>query len=46
MVEAMVALVLVDSLMQHVAQCELFPNNDNEMNLLGKKLFGLGINDK
>lgn len=46
MVEAMVALVLVDALMQHVAQCELFPYNDNEMNLLGKKLSGLGISEK
>jgi len=25
MVEAMVALVLADQLMQHIAQCELFP---------------------
>ena len=46
MVEAMVALVLVDALMQHVAQCELFPYNDSEMNLLGKKLSGLGISEK
>jgi len=40
---AMVALVLVDALMQHHAQCELFPREndlENEIisNNLGRKL--------
>ena len=43
MVESMVALVLVDQLMQHVAQCELFPPEQGvvpefKINGLGKKL--------
>ena len=42
MVEAMVALVLVDMLMQQKAQCELFPpaeaSNNDQSNPLGKKL--------
>lgn len=54
MVEAMVALVLVDALMQQAAQCELFPVDANfdgkaseatprTANPLGKKLSGFGI---
>lgn len=52
MVESMVALVLVDALMQHHAQCNLFPrdqsftdsdNKDPLPNALGKKLSGYGI---
>jgi chorismate synthase len=52
MVESMVALVLVDALMQHIAQCDLFdrdvnfdesqPNVANSANVLGKKLSGYG----
>ena len=51
MVESMVALVLVDQLMQHIAQCNLFamPVEVNEAgeevgkaNKLGKKLTGSG----
>lgn len=54
MVEAMVALVLVDALMQQKAQCDLFPldaqlSSDQDQlstqrmaNPLGKKLTGLG----
>lgn len=54
MVEAMVALVLVDALMQQKAQCDLFPldaqlSGDQDQlstqrmaNPLGKKLTGLG----
>jgi len=46
MVEAMVALVLLDALMQQNAQCELFPrdkfvdsdSNSISENILGKKL--------
>lgn len=40
MVEAMVALVLADALMQQEAQCSLFPRaeNDIKINPLGKKL--------
>ena len=54
MVEAMVALVLVDTLMQHKAQCEFLPvdavldaDNGNESlsNKLGKKLSGFGVRD-
>lgn len=37
MVEAMVAVTLVDALMQHHAQCELFPVDKNQ-DKLGKKL--------
>ena len=37
MVEAMVALTLVDHLMMQVAQCDLFPNTETEQpNPLGK----------
>jgi hypothetical protein len=37
MVEAMVALTLVDHLMMQVAQCDLFPNTASEQpNPLGK----------
>lgn len=52
MVEAMVALVLVDALMQQKAQCDLFPavNSGTEniamqnmANPLGKKLSGFGV---
>lgn len=50
MVEAMVALVLVDSLMQDIAQCQLFPRKEtfgtngipSLENSLGKKLEGFG----
>lgn len=50
MVESMVALVLVDALMQQAAQCQLFPDDsdfDGEgssalTNHLGRKLEGLG----
>lgn len=38
MVEAMIALVLVDALMQQKAQCDLFPPDNNQSNPLGKKL--------
>lgn len=49
MVEAMVALVLVDALMQHHAQCELFSRSasssvDTLENKLGKQLSGMGQN--
>ena len=52
MVEAMVALVLVDALMQHSAQCNLFPADarlspDKDIDIgkakLGKKLSGFGV---
>lgn len=52
MVEAMVALVLVDALMQQKAQCELFPleqtfgaeaASTTPANPLGKKLSGFGV---
>ncbi|CAN0078467.1 unnamed protein product, partial [Ectocarpus sp. 8 AP-2014] len=46
MVEAMVALVLADVLMQQKAQCELFPADaldTLETNPLGKKLSGAGV---
>lgn len=37
-VEAMVALVLLDALMQHTAQCKLlFPADHTEINPIGKK---------
>jgi len=42
MVESMVALVLVDMLMQQKAQCELFPSSSSFAKL-GKKLSGKGI---
>ncbi len=50
-VEAMVACVLVDAIMQQKAQCELFDKNKPfdtnikfpKINPLGKKLFGFGI---
>jgi len=43
MVESMIALVLVDALMQQKAQCELFPldeatSKNDAINKLGKKL--------
>lgn len=51
MVEAMVALVLVDALMQQKAQCDLFPEDAEfpgvklspKANSLGKKLSGFGV---
>jgi chorismate synthase len=51
MVESMVALVLIDALMQHKAQCDLFATDtvfdvtraSDESNPLGKKLEGFGI---
>ena len=51
MVEAMVALVLLDSLMTNKAQCDLFnpdinftsDNIEKKSNLLGKKLSGYGV---
>jgi len=47
MVESMIALVLVDALMQQKAQCELFPldeaSKNDAINKLGKKLVGEGI---
>mmetsp|Transcript_1661 Transcript_1661/g.1809 ORF Transcript_1661/g.1809 Transcript_1661/m.1809 type:complete len:442 (+) Transcript_1661:71-1396(+) len=52
MVEAMMAIVLVDALMQHEAQCNLFPADAKfegardtgvPANTLGKKLAGFGI---
>jgi hypothetical protein len=57
MVEAMVALVLLDGLMQQKAQCDLFSWNESfgnkpttgsltEINPLGKKLNGFGANLK
>jgi chorismate synthase len=51
MVESMVALTLVDALMQQKAQCELFPADADfegapprgvPANVLGKKLSGYG----
>jgi chorismate synthase len=43
MVEAMVALTLVDHLMMQVAQCDLFPNSEMEQpNPLGKTAKRLG----
>lgn len=53
MVESMVALVLIDALMQHKAQCEMFPVDtvfegrapEQLPNLLGKKLEGYGVNN-
>ncbi len=51
MVESMVALVLLDGLMQQEAQCALFDKKETfggqsgvlELNPLGKKLEGYGI---
>ena len=53
MVEAMVAITLLDALMQQHAQCDLFDptinfsdinsNNKVTLNPLGKKLYGFGI---
>lgn len=53
MVEAMVAIVLVDALMQQIAQCNLFPvdakfdgvekDSAAPANTLGKKLAGSGV---
>lgn len=46
MVETMVALVLVDALMQQVAQCSLFSDfssSEDKSNQLGKKLEGRGV---
>ena len=51
MVESMVALVLVDALMQQIAQCDLFPADaaipgatvGYTANPLGKKLAGFGV---
>jgi hypothetical protein len=53
MVESMVAIVLLDALLQHRAQCQLFPINEMfgegselkasmNLNPLGKKLQGFG----
>ena len=47
MVEAMVALTLVDHLMMHQAQCELLPNEDAmevRPNPLGKNAVRMGEN--
>lgn len=44
--QAMVALVVADALMQHKAQCELFPGGTLETmdtNSLGKNVFGAGV---
>jgi Chorismate synthase len=41
MVEAMVALTLLDHLMMQQAQCELFPNEANDINPMGKNVKGL-----
>jgi hypothetical protein len=47
MVEAMMALVLADALMQQEAQCNLFPRPVGQeatvINPLGKKLEGVGV---
>ena len=56
MVESMVALVLIDALMCHQAQCNFFPRTidfssdsldqkSEKSNTLGKKLHGFGIKD-
>lgn len=41
MVEAMVALTLVDALMMQQAQCELFPNESSDINPMGTSVQGL-----
>lgn len=40
MVEAMVALTLVDALMMQKAQCELFPIESDDINPMGKTAQG------
>lgn len=40
MVEAMVALTLVDALMLQQAQCELFPNESDVINPMGTTVRG------
>mgnify|MGYP005844231465 CR=1 FL=1 len=40
MVEAMVAMTLVDALMMQQAQCELFPNESDVINPMGKTAKG------
>lgn len=41
MVEAMVALTLIDALMMQQAQCELFPNEAKDINPMGTTVQGL-----
>ena len=41
MVEAMVALTLLDHLMMQQAQCELFPNEAEDINPMGTTVQGL-----
>jgi hypothetical protein len=40
MVEAMVALTLLDAVMMQHAQCELFPMEANDINPMGKNVQG------
>ena len=40
MVEAMVALTLLDAVMMQHAQCELFPNEAKDINPMGKTVTG------
>ena len=40
MVEAMVALTLMDALMMQQAQCELFPSESQDINPMGKTARG------
>lgn len=40
MVEAMVALTLVDALMMQQAQCQLFPNDSDAINPMGSAVKG------
>ena len=42
MVEAMVALTLLDHVMMQQAQCELFPNESKDINPMGTTVTGFG----
>jgi len=42
MVEAMVALTLLDHVMMQKAQCELFPNEAEDVNPMGTTVKGFG----
>ena len=42
MVEAMVALTLLDHVMMQHAQCELFPNESSDINPMGTTVKGFG----
>ena len=46
MVEAMMALTLIDHLMMQQAQCELFPNEATDINPMGTTVKGFGTAGK